>query len=403
VPLFIEEAVETNPDDDVLIFANYSSHNQLRTIVDKFVGYGMYDFFVKDVQSLAMEHDTMDGLHEAIMEKFNIKDDYSDSNFVEIDTIAPKKASDVLTACAAMDDRINNILLGIRRRAIQPNVEQPKKISKKIAKYDERHHEGKLLIMTACNENYQWYLPLFLRSMQISYPQQKTDIGIIGSLDSEIKSICSENKFLAEITELDYDGHLTGNYESAALRFIINPYSLNFDYYLITDIDILFQPHQHKTIIDQHMMHMLKDGTECYENMITEYRDGNPRMPGIHFVKKEWWTKTSDARDRELNELKAHGARGEYYYDEFMIGRIVVNSGLPLPQNRLKMQWKHGIHLGDWRINMSRKVKVRPDTFQLMHIRTLLDDEVFMNLVDVCSERIPFIKECVRLWPMLFR
>ncbi len=409
VPILIENTINNNPDSELMIFTHYSGHDELRKIVDRFIGYGIYDHFVKKVSMLEMQCDDIfsDEFKDLIIEHYQLKEEFSDIIFFDTGNIVITKITDVVIACSQYSKAIDEAVTTLRSSKMKLSQKQEgKRISTKVMKFDERHHEGELLIMTACNEKYQWYIPLFLRSMQISYPNQKTEISIMGEFCSEVKQICHDNKFNVELREfppIDEKSKVAcGNYETAAMRFLIDPHSKDYDYYLITDIDILFQPHQHKNIVDQHMMHLIRDNTVCYENLITEWRGDNPRMPGIHFVTKEWWNRTEKTREREKEILLEEGTC-DYTYDEFMIGRIVLSSGLPITQDKLKMQWKHGIHLGDWRINMHRKNKFRPDTFAKMHIRTLLDDSIFMDLVKESSKRIEHLGKIIKGWPLLFK
>jgi len=127
-------------------------------------------------------------------------------------------------------------------------------------------------------------------------------------------------------------------------------------------------------------------------------------MPGVHFLTKAWWDKTREAREREAESLAQHGAT-EWSYDEYMLGRIAKDSGLALPPNHgLKLWRHHGVHFGDWRINMNRKNFLkRPNAWEGMHIQQLLGDAVFMNMAKVCGQYISLIPEVVSRWPNLFR
>lgn len=408
VPIIIENQINNNPDGDLIIFAHYSGHEEVRKITDRFIGYGIYDHFVKNVSTLEFECKELKSKegYALLEERFNLTEEFSIIEFSGIE-IKIDKLSDVVTACSQYDKRISDVVTKIRnvnKKVSSGNKDQVK--STKKLKFEEKHYDGELLIMTTCNENYQWYIPMFLRSMQISYPTQKVEIAIMGKFSNEIKKICHDHHFNVELREFplihESNYKLHENFATAAIRFLNEPHSMEFGYYLITDIDILFYPHQNKNIVDQHMMHLNRDQTVCYENLITEWVGDNPRMPGIHFVTKEWWGKTKKAREKELSILTENGANN-YSYDELMLGRIVLASGLPITKDPIKMQWKHGIHLGDFRINQHKKMIIRQDTFSKMHIRTLLDDVVFMELANRCTEHIEFIGKTVKKWPLLFK
>lgn len=261
---------------------------------------------------------------------------------------------------------------------------------------------GSLCVYTRCDENYQWYVPLFLKCLDLFTKQTIIPyVEVVGTIDAVMVKACGKNsQYVVNPLASTYPA---GGYAVAASRFLEAPATVQgADYTLITDIDILMYP-ETMTIIDQHMMHLNKDKTIMYENWISQWRDTAPRLPGVHFVTKEWWKKTEAARKQEYDTICAAGGITEYWYDELMLGRIVQKTGLPLPPADAKMWRHHGVHLGDWRLNIERKQLPRPNVFELMHIDWMLKDPEMSTLIDVCGERIPLIKEVKKLWPMLFR
>jgi MoaA/NifB/PqqE/SkfB family radical SAM enzyme len=270
--------------------------------------------------------------------------------------------------------------------------------------FEIKNYTGSLCIVTLCDENYQWYVPVFLRSLErIREKQSITPMVLIrGKKDDAMLAACKElAKFVHyPMVHADYP---EGGYATAALRFLYKPQDIEqFDYTLITDIDMLMFE-ETTSIINAHLMHMQRDRTDVYENWISQYLNNSPRLPGVHFVTKEWWKKTEKARNEEYAAVCKSGGITDYWYDEIMLGRIVQKSGLTLPPTEPKLWRHHGVHLGDWRLNIDRKIVIRPNVFESMHIHWMLNDPEMSNTLDICGEHIPLIKTIKKMWPALFK
>jgi hypothetical protein len=269
-----------------------------------------------------------------------------------------------------------------------PQPEKPVQTKPKVAPFVPEkkafapivHYSGSCCIATMVDKNYEPYAPLFAYCAKKAYPEYEVKVIVRNS-----------------------DEHPSSPYATAAMRFLSMEDELSvFDYVLIQDVDMLIF-RESLSIVDQHMMHLTRDNTQCYENWITQWRDGNPRMPGVHFVTKEWWARTARARKDELQQLREMDEI-PYDHDEFMLGRIVQKSSLPLPSQTTKLWRHHGVHLGDWRLNMARPgFTPRPDANQMLFIQQALRDEAFLDIADQCAKRIPFVGEVIKSWPMLFR
>ena len=413
VPVFIRQMLIEHPNSEIAIISDHNHHETLKEIVDRGIGYGIYTLVDKQYSAIALEVEGGIRNHEEINRI--VANEFED-NFINIypvkiedSKIIPgdKIIRDMYNKCGILDSRIDQM----HQEAYPDSTKCPlttKKVQPK-KKPALVHYKGNLLIYTICDTVYQWYIPLFARSMMLSNPKQNVEISVIGELDNRILDLIDSDCInIHELTNIKVNDdinngvYVTSSYATASLRFLLTPRSKVYTHYLITDIDMLFMPEK-STILDQHCTHMEKDGTGCYENFISQYIGGDPRMPGVHFITEEWFEKTHHVRDIELNKLLKNGAN-DYYYDEVMLGRIVRDSGLKLPPQVAKLWRHHGIHLGDWRINMDRKGKVIPqNVFQKMHIQTLLNDEKFMNLCTICSEHIPLIGKIIKKWPMLFK
>ena len=398
VPIYIRQQMVEYPECDIKILSDHCHHDTLREIVNRGIGYGIYDLVNENCSAMALEYgygisDTrfLDNYY-----KDNLKE-YKSTRLLMIKgaKIIPgnKEVLEMYHKCGMLDEQIEqNLIKAFPDTTITPNKKRPKKKPSLV------HYKGNLLIYTLCDKEYEWYIPLFARSMTLTNPKQEVEINVInGANDNVLSLIENDNIKISEIK-----GPPFGRYTTASLRFLISPKQRAFTHYLITDIDMMFMP-ENSTIIDQHCKHMEIDKTICYENWISQYIGGDPRMPGVHFITEDWFKITEDVRRIEHCKLLKHGAN-EYYYDEVMLGRIVRDSGLPLPPQIAKLWRHHGIHLGDWRINMDRKGKTIPQSvFQKMHIQTLLNDEKFMKLSQICSEHIPLIGKIIKKWPILFR
>lgn len=406
VPLFIRQMMIDNPEDEIAVISDHSHHETLKEIVDRGIGYGIYGLVDKQYSAKVLEIKGGIKNHEDInhMVTAKEKDNYTSLRCVIIEDsiVVPgnKAINDMYRKCALLDERI-----GKKLQQAYPNstiAPQANKVNPDKAKYKKKpalvHYNGNLLIYTICDKEYEWYIPLFARSMALANPKQTFEISVVGNVNNAVLDLIDNDK----ATVFNYNGHDSKKYTTASLRFLLPPKQSTFTHYLITDIDMMFMP-ENSTIIDQHCKHMEKDGTICFENWISQYIGGDPRMPGVHFVTQQWFEKTESIRKAELDKLVEHGAN-EYYYDEVMLGRIVRDSGLPLPPQVAKLWRHHGIHLGDWRINMDRRGHNIPqNVFQKMHIQTLLKDEKFMKLSKTCSEHIPLINKIIKKWPMLFK
>lgn len=280
---------------------------------------------------------------------------------------------------------------------------QPQKTGKKNMKYNPVHYDkGKARIFTMCDNAYAWYAPLFLYSLKMSYPEYDALIVVNGEEDKELLKLCAP--FGASIrheTILSDVKH--AGWTTAALRFVYpEDICSGYEWVLITDIDMLIYK-ETMNIVDQHMMHLVTDGTEVYENWISQYHGSNPRCPGVHFAKKEWFDRTKEAQATELDALKTMGGADVYCYDELLIGRIIQKCGLRLPPQNAKLWRHHGVHIGDWRLNIARKTLPFPNVWEKMHIKKLLEDSLFIQMAKECGKRIPLILECLKKWPILFK
>ena len=430
-PLVIDHYMKKFPDDDLIVFTVHQNNDAVRKIVDRHIGHGIYNpSMVYDVSSLSVEcgEGENTGLQyrakmiAAAQERGLLMEYGSNISIIDIASLDLRMSDNLPLheACEIADPKLY-ALYGLKAAPPAPakvlvvdGDNAGVSASIKSVRIPHKNNFGDLVVFTVVDDAYQWYIPMFVYSMLIAQPKVRMVIGLQSDtgLNEEVRA------FLKDVAAVDIFNAPkigTGPYFTAASRFLLDLPASGLEYVpktdeatipefcLITDIDILFMPST-VSLIDQHMGHLEKDGTRCYENWVSELRNGEPRLPGIHFVTREWWSATREARASEAAILQSKDEI-EYWYDEMMLGRIVVDSGLPLPPTKpmLPKLWrKHGVHLGDDRLNTERKFSARRDTFEKMHIRTLLDDKQFMEIADWTADKVPFLKKVFKGWPALF-
>lgn len=319
---------------------------------------------------------------------------------------ALKKIEDIWQSTYCRDDKS---LVPALEKQIEADLAGRKPGKVKLVR---RVKNGSLAIVAMCDARYAWFAPLFIRSAEFlkeKNPDLSVTVFIRNSKDgageeaySKVRNYIGRNKEETDsCLKLINDDAPDGGYFTAAMRFISGYDVANeADYTLITDIDIMLMPEEW-SIISDHMMHMDRDGTECYENWISDERGNRaPRLPGVHFVTKDWWKRTQAARELAYEQL-CKQKEIEYCYDEYMLGRIVINSGLPLPPKSVKFWRKHGPHIGDLRIDANRKRMYEPSVWEDMHIRRLMSDAHFLSSWAEAEKHIDYLPRIKKMWMKL--
>lgn len=404
IPIFIREMIECKPECDIKILSLCTNLSEIKKLTDRFIGYGILESCVVDYKTEAMEYKDNSEKYDRIKSHFGC-DGVMPVDFVDIEVskiIPDSKLNDMYRLCGYLNKQIEDKYLKLTAPPINPTAKDVVKI-KPRPKPQFKHYEDELLIFTACDENYQWYIPIFIKSINRTMPEHFVSVRLVGKADPSMIDLCSKSCSNYSIKQEEIAKNNTvGKYWTAAYRFLIKPDTeKEYPYCLITDVDMLMFK-EGKSIIDIRMNHLNKDGTACYENYISEYRGGEPRLPGVHFVTKDWWKKTEAVRKEELEKLFKNGAN-EYYYDEMMLGRLVKDSGLPLPPCKAKLWNNHGVHIGDWRLNMSRKSVVNQNVYQKMHIDLMLKDGEFKHVIDECSNHIEIMDKVIKRWKLLLK
>jgi hypothetical protein len=298
----------------------------------------------------------------------------------------------------------NNIVVGMQKPVQVETLKEAVNLinlppSKRNALAQVRNVPGKLCITTMVSGDYVWYIPMFLDRILKEYPEATPIVFVRMDAPHPASFGMEKQKWMKYIRNTD---DLERNqpccqdaYTTAALRFTHSTDELEeFDFTLITDIDMLIM-RETPTLLDQHASSMKLNGTDCYDNYISTFERGEPRIPGVHFVTKEWWKKTKEARAEEQQGLNlSRPSPPDYNHDEMMIGRIIQRSGLKMCDTHQHLWAHHGIHLGDWRLRIKNKLgTIKPDAFQLMYMRKLLTDVEFMKIAHECSPHLKLLKE----------
>jgi hypothetical protein len=268
-----------------------------------------------------------------------------------------------------------------------PQSIAPMPPSKRNKMFAEIANDGRLCFCTIVSGVYQWYIPLFRHCAEYAYPLAAIKILIRGKCELPAKHM--KGVSIIDTRDMKDDGYTT-----AALRFVWDYQDIEYyDYALITDIDLLHR-HEITSLFDQRMMDLSVHKLDCYSNYVSAQDMGEDRMPGVHFVTKDWWKKTAEARKKYLDILKEKGP-DSWSFDERMITKIVRESGLNVQKGEQKLWQMHGLHLGDYRRRILQKEKHHPglDAHDQNQLKDLLESPDFMMLVEECSQHIPTIKQ----------
>jgi hypothetical protein len=254
---------------------------------------------------------------------------------------------------------------------------------------------GSLCVTTIVSGVYQWYIPLFLYCLKKSIPTATPLIYTRGHciLPDLWKGLC------IEIPD-EYSGNGTA---TAALRFCYSdPQIEAFDFVHITDIDILIKP-ETIAMVDQHVRTMQKYNLGCYDNYVSTNSTTAKKVPGVHFVTKEWWSRTAAAREKYRKVLKDPGAPS-WDFDELMLYCIISESGLQEPPKLPNLWSHHGVHLGDWRrqIEQKRLSKNRMQADNYVFVQSLMADRTFVDIMKACSVQLPVIGKIFERFQRLF-
>ena len=250
-----------------------------------------------------------------------------------------------------------------------------------------KEEELKVCITTMVSGLYEWYIPLFLHCGLKAYPEYDFKVLVRGrsNLPAVYKSYIFDNS---------YSSYPQNGPTTAALRFIEGEKELSgYDCCLITDVDILLMREEPK-LVTQHLSHMIQYKMDCYCNYQSHQLAEGYRCSGVHFIMKDWWERTREARKKWMFNAK-NGSCSEKDTDEIMLGEIIRDSELPTPTEKQLLWNLHGIHLKRWWPKSNPRELPQAGAQESMLMQEILEDADFRELVTMCSAHLPIIKGIV--------
>ncbi len=261
-------------------------------------------------------------------------------------------------------------------RPVSPMVESPKL---------------SFCITTMVSEEYQWYIPLFIDRIRKEYPEYSVKVILRGKND-----LIGHSELWNRIEPYIYidkdDPHPTDGLFTAAYRFLAGQtYYMDYDYILMTDVDILVK-RESPGILEKHLEAMKIRKLTYYNNYVIDDRLGKKMMPGVHFMSRAWWEKTTGIRKLFLKNL-LESEEIQKGADEKLLYWIVLESGVEISDVKYDLFANHGIHLGEYRKQLSSRFPIEIDAITQKYIEKLYEDDEFMFLVEKCGSQLPEILE----------
>ena len=248
---------------------------------------------------------------------------------------------------------------------------------------------AKICFTTFCSDNhYQYFIPIFVYSVKIAYPNAGVKVFLKGKLKDNIRDVLKEIEYPDwEVKENFFTHYPNMRSMCNSLRFLIPQEEYEgYDYIFIRDVDFIVFAHKFS-----HLDFFAKKmGNDPIYAVRGPYR--NPRRPEITsngwtgdfsriaggtvvFKNPDWYNKTNSVTKEYRHNLK-HGIHDEYdkhipasyrEYDEVMLYRICKKCKIKTP--KIKNRDIHGsgisslyrdIHLGDfdkkWKLKRLRRV-----------------------------------------------
>lgn len=265
-------------------------------------------------------------------------------------------------------------------------------------------------ICAVSDEEYQWYIPLFLHSLVRFHPEIQPLVFITFPCGDKLKEMINflvyENAWQQYLVDVSDIAKQYGKYQysAAASRFVeYGDLLQNYEFVLCTDVDMLIN--ESYDIVSRHLDKMKSDNTWYYENFLTVTGGKGYRLAGVHFVTQYWWDATYSERNRYREKLirdyKESPMTPTYRtLDEEILYNVAKNSGLGIPPIS-KGEWRHhGIHLGDWKYSIEKGFKHNPSIENLTRIKLLYSDEIMdaVSCISRKSKNYSYLKVVVNDW-----
>lgn len=241
----------------------------------------------------------------------------------------------------------------------------------------------KLCLTTVVDDKYMAYLPLFVFCANKAYPNYIVRLFIRNRCPYNLKAW----RLHCELIPL-FENFPRYEYMSIALRFVIDKtYFADCDFVYITDIDMMIM-REHRDIEYFHRMEMSQTKL-CYSNSLRNaaHYAGNNSLTGLHFASRAWFEKTNDLSAEYRMSLR-EGLIGTYReYDGVMLYRIADRGACGLPGKYKLTKRHHGIHLGNFRIFGTNKLKLDTRISIEHRVKWLqyLCNKVFQDICTTCK------------------
>jgi hypothetical protein len=232
-------------------------------------------------------------------------------------------------------------------------------------------------------DSFSCYVPLFIYSTKMAYPEWDVKVFVIGKLKASVKRLLESDAFAGvsgwEVLEDQFaDFRMSHGTPAAARHLIPRRHLKQYAYVYIADCDFIV--FRHEPTHQKYHARLMHDTGVPYSSFHSAY--GRPWRQSVHgptgwrgnynriaagtfmIRVKDWLAATQAARHRYkkcATQLTTDGFDGHLFgsyreYDEVMLYRTCVLSGLKVPKGKWKMvdgsrfkRLYRDIHLGDWR------------------------------------------------------
>ena len=246
----------------------------------------------------------------------------------------------------------------------------------------------KLLISTVVDEKYQYYIPLFVLSLAMNYPEYDIKIFTHGKINSVVIKALEIAGGNCELIPGVFDEWVKYKYSPISWRFLVQPkHYEGYDYVYVTDIDMMIIKEK-VSLLTFHKLEMQKTGL-CYSNSLRNRKhwQGHKSLTGLHFFNQVWLKKTETAR-KHYAKLVKKGLRGKVReFDGRMLYKMAKVAGLKFPEKKPLVKRHHGIHLGgNYRLFSSKyKIQKRIDKRKCKRWIKLKEDPRYTEICELIS------------------
>lgn len=294
-----------------------------------------------------------------------------------------------------------------------------------------------LIATTASDDEFQYYVPMFIYTCKRAYPAYDVKVFCVGELRQPIRAILNKMRKLKwchdEWEVLENQFQEVRKFRPAtvsSMRWILPDEIVSrYDYMYLTDADFLI--FGHNPTLKAHMVGIMDSTNQCYAGARSAmyrpkrkaYNGGawkrkyKRMIGGRFFVRvKDWLRKTEKAREHYRNvvvtdthdKFDSHPFGAYREYDEVMLYRICRMSNIPTPRLPGKTLAGRGlgnlyrdIHLGDFkfskRAHSHKKMLHRLKEENCVAFNRLEKDPNWQEIVAVCQASGTIREELRRL------